>query len=112
MSDSGITSDGQTEYLEKVTRAGMRAEAEPGRDIADAGERFDPTLLFEPLTIGGLELRNRIVMAPMTRNMSPGGVQGENVAAYYRRRAEGGKRDRSDPSYFDGRAVVFGTHRS
>jgi 2,4-dienoyl-CoA reductase-like NADH-dependent reductase (Old Yellow Enzyme family) len=29
-------------------------------------------------------------MAPMTRAMSPGGVPGENVARYYRRRAEGG----------------------
>ena len=29
-------------------------------------------------------------MAPMTRSFSPGGVPGEDVAAYYRRRAEGG----------------------
>ena len=29
-------------------------------------------------------------MAPMTRSFSPEGVPGENVAAYYRRRAEGG----------------------
>lgn len=29
-------------------------------------------------------------MAPMTRSKSPGNVPGENVAAYYRRRAEGG----------------------
>ncbi len=29
-------------------------------------------------------------MAPMTRNHSPNGVPGEDVAAYYRRRAEGG----------------------
>jgi 2,4-dienoyl-CoA reductase-like NADH-dependent reductase (Old Yellow Enzyme family) len=29
-------------------------------------------------------------MAPMTRNFSPGGVPGPDVAAYYRRRAEGG----------------------
>jgi 2,4-dienoyl-CoA reductase-like NADH-dependent reductase (Old Yellow Enzyme family) len=29
-------------------------------------------------------------MAPMTRSKSPGGVPGANVAAYYRRRAEGG----------------------
>lgn len=29
-------------------------------------------------------------MAPMTRTCSPGGVPGEDVAAYYRRRAEGG----------------------
>src|SRR5690606_24292655 len=37
-----------------------------------------------------LNLRNRIVMAPMTRKHSPDGVPGENVAAYYRRRGEGG----------------------
>ena len=29
-------------------------------------------------------------MAPMTRNMSPGNVPGDNVVEYYRRRAEGG----------------------
>lgn len=46
--------------------------------------------LFEPAQLGGLALRNRIVMAPMTRACSPGGVPGANVAAYYRRRAEGG----------------------
>lgn len=46
--------------------------------------------LFTPLTIGSVTLPNRIVMAPMTRSFSPGGVPGENVAAYYRRRAEGG----------------------
>lgn len=44
--------------------------------------------LFTPFKIKGLELRNRIVMAPMTRSFSPGGVPGEVVAAYYRRRAE------------------------
>jgi 2,4-dienoyl-CoA reductase-like NADH-dependent reductase (Old Yellow Enzyme family) len=46
--------------------------------------------LFRPLTIKNLKLSNRIVMAPMTRGKSPGGIPGENVAAYYRRRAEGG----------------------
>jgi 2,4-dienoyl-CoA reductase-like NADH-dependent reductase (Old Yellow Enzyme family) len=46
--------------------------------------------LFEPLTIGPLHLPNRIVMAPMTRSFSPGGVPGPDVAAYYKRRAEGG----------------------
>ncbi|MDM0071435.1 12-oxophytodienoate reductase [Variovorax sp. J31P207] len=40
--------------------------------------------------IGSLELKNRIVMAPMTRSLSPGGVPGADVAAYYRKRAEGG----------------------
>lgn len=47
-------------------------------------------ILFDPLKIGGLELPNRIVMAPMTRSFSPGGIPGQNVVDYYRRRAEGG----------------------
>jgi 2,4-dienoyl-CoA reductase-like NADH-dependent reductase (Old Yellow Enzyme family) len=46
--------------------------------------------LFEPFSVKNLTLPNRIVMAPMTRGKSPRGVPGENVAAYYRRRAEGG----------------------
>jgi len=48
------------------------------------------TTLFSPFTLNGLTLPNRIVMAPMTRNFSPGGVPGQDVAAYYRRRAQGG----------------------
>ena len=47
-------------------------------------------ILFEPFTSKKLSLPNRIVMAPMTRQFSPGGVPGENVAAYYRNRAAGG----------------------
>ena len=47
-------------------------------------------ILFSPFEGGGLRLPNRIVMAPMTRSFSPGNVPGEDVAAYYRRRAEGG----------------------
>ncbi|HTJ62235.1 MAG TPA: NADH:flavin oxidoreductase [Alphaproteobacteria bacterium] len=46
--------------------------------------------LFTPLTVGNLTLKNRIVMSPMTRQFSPGGVPTEDVAGYYRRRAEGG----------------------
>jgi 2,4-dienoyl-CoA reductase-like NADH-dependent reductase (Old Yellow Enzyme family) len=45
--------------------------------------------LFTPFSHKGLTLKNRIVMAPMTRSFSPGGVPGENVAEYYRRRAAG-----------------------
>lgn len=47
-------------------------------------------VLFDPLRIGPLALPNRIVMSPMTRQHSPGGTPGDEVAAYYRRRAEGG----------------------
>ncbi|MCK8672834.1 NADH:flavin oxidoreductase [Rhodococcus sp. NPDC003382] len=46
--------------------------------------------LFRPLTVRSLELPNRIVMSPMTRSHSPGGVPGPDVAEYYRRRAAGG----------------------
>lgn len=49
---------------------------------------LDP--IFAPLKLRGLDLANRIVMAPMTRGFSPDGIPGEDVAAYYRRRAEGG----------------------
>lgn len=47
----------------------------------------DISPLFEPLTIGNMTLPNRIVMAPMTRSFSPGGIPGQNVAEYYQRRA-------------------------
>ncbi len=46
--------------------------------------------LFTPFTIHNLTLANRIVMAPMTRSFSPGGIPGPDVASYYRHRAEGG----------------------
>ncbi len=46
--------------------------------------------LFRPFPLKALELPNRIAMAPMTRKHSPGQVPGPDVAAYYRRRAEGG----------------------
>ncbi len=43
--------------------------------------------LFSPFTVKGLTLPNRIVMAPMTRSQSPGGVATAEVASYYARRA-------------------------
>ncbi len=50
----------------------------------------DTDTLFRPFKIGTLELENRIVMAPMTRNFAPEGIPGAANAAYYQRRAEGG----------------------
>lgn len=47
-------------------------------------------VLFQPFTSSKLALPNRIVMAPMTRNMAPEGVPGRKNAEYYRRRAAGG----------------------
>ena len=45
-------------------------------------------MLFEPYKLKNLNLRNRVVMAPMTRNQSPGGVPTSEVVAYYSRRAK------------------------
>jgi 2,4-dienoyl-CoA reductase-like NADH-dependent reductase (Old Yellow Enzyme family) len=45
-------------------------------------------ILYTPFEAGRLKLRNRFVMAPMTRNFAPGGVPSEGVTDYYRRRAE------------------------
>lgn len=43
--------------------------------------------LFKPFAHKSLNLANRIVMAPMTRSRSPGGIATPDVAAYYARRA-------------------------
>jgi 2,4-dienoyl-CoA reductase-like NADH-dependent reductase (Old Yellow Enzyme family) len=50
----------------------------------------DTAVLFQPCESARLTLPNRIVMAPMTRNMAPGGVPGRPNADYYARRAAGG----------------------
>lgn len=46
--------------------------------------------LFKPFHMGSLELPTRVVMAPMTRSFSPGGVPNSKVIEYYRRRAAAG----------------------
>ncbi|MCW2351678.1 MULTISPECIES: NADH:flavin oxidoreductase [unclassified Sphingobium] len=50
----------------------------------------DVSPLYASFQVNGLTLPNRLVMAPMTRAKSPGGIPTDEVAAYYRRRAEGG----------------------
>ena len=45
--------------------------------------------LYRPLSIKSLSLKNRFVMAPMTRSFAPNGVPGQPQADYYRKRAEG-----------------------
>jgi N-ethylmaleimide reductase len=46
--------------------------------------------LFEPFDLSGLTLSNRIVMAPLTRNRSPGAVPQAMTATYYAQRATAG----------------------
>jgi len=43
--------------------------------------------LFTPITLGRLSLRNRIVMAPMTRSRAVGSVPNGLMVDYYRLRA-------------------------
>ena len=49
-----------------------------------------PKALFEPFRTGSIELANRIVMSPMTREFAPNGVLPSEAAGYYSRRAQGG----------------------
>ncbi len=48
------------------------------------------TPLFTPATIGKLQLKNRIVMAPMTRSRATGNLPNELMARYYSMRADAG----------------------
>jgi len=48
-----------------------------------------PTL-FDPIAAGDLQLANRVVMAPLTRNRAPGAVPTEMMATYYAQRASAG----------------------
>lgn len=47
-------------------------------------------ILSRPVVLNGLTVPNRIAMAPMTRQFSPGGIPGEDVVSYYARRAAAG----------------------
>ncbi len=50
-----------------------------------------PEILFKPLTMGALELPNRVLMAPLTRNRAhPDGTPHEMAISYYRQRASAG----------------------
>ncbi len=48
------------------------------------------TSAFDPITVGGTRLANRIAMAPMTRSRAYGGLVTELTAEYYAQRASAG----------------------
>ena len=48
---------------------------------------MNPDILFTPFTSPKLTLKNRVAMAPMTRQFSPDGVPDDAVLQYYKRRA-------------------------
>lgn len=47
-------------------------------------------LLYSPTKLGDLDLKNRVVMAPMTRSRAIGNVPNELMATYYGQRSEAG----------------------
>ena len=47
-------------------------------------------LLFTPTKLGDLDVKNRVVMAPMTRSRAPGNLPNQLMATYYGQRAEAG----------------------
>lgn len=49
-----------------------------------------PAKAFEPYKLAGTTLKNRIVMAPMTRSRAPGGTPTPSMATYYAQRAAAG----------------------
>src|SRR4051794_40862555 len=62
-------------------------------DLPDSSgdERMTTARLFEPVELGGLALRNRIVMAPLTRSRAlPDGSAHPSAPLYYAQRAEAG----------------------
>jgi len=49
------------------------------------------TSLYDPLVLGGMKLKNRVFMAPLTRNRAtPSGVPGPWTSKYYSQRASAG----------------------
>src|SRR4030042_2103567 len=54
-------------------------------------DRMETMKLMQPLRLKGVELRNRIVMAPMlSRLCNPDGVVSQKLIDYYAERARGG----------------------
>lgn len=48
------------------------------------------SILFSPITLGNLTLKNRIAMAPMTRTQAKNNIPTEDMIYYYAKRAKGG----------------------
>ena len=62
--------------------------------LFETGATMSADILFKPFEFKGLRLPNRIVMAPMTRSFSPGGVATDEVAQYYKQIGRASCRER------------------
>lgn len=58
--------------------------------LTDSPETKDLPSLFSPLNVGGLELKNRIVMTSVVTGLQMGGAASEELKNYYAARARGG----------------------
>ncbi|QWT22068.1 alkene reductase [Bacillus sp. NP157] len=64
--------------------------------------------LFKEFRLGDMVLRNRVVMAPMTRARAPGDVPNVNVALYYAQRATAGLIiSEGTPISLEGQGYIF-----
>jgi 2,4-dienoyl-CoA reductase-like NADH-dependent reductase (Old Yellow Enzyme family) len=60
------------------------------KEVLTLDQNFAGHTLFQSVPFGNQRLASRFVMAPMTRMFSKDGIPGEDVAQYYRKRAENG----------------------
>lgn len=51
---------------------------------------MNTNILFTPVKVGSIDLKNRIVMAPMTRCRAIGNIPNELMAEYYKQRSDAG----------------------
>jgi len=70
----------------------MKETSIMSENIIKKTEYITPNALFQPIKMGKFELKNRIVLPPMTRSRStqPGNVANELMAEYYAQRASAG----------------------
>jgi N-ethylmaleimide reductase len=72
---------------------GVAAETEiSNRNSREFMNTKKDSKLFTPLQLGSLNLKHRVVMAPLTRSRSeqPGGIPGDMMVRYYSDRASDG----------------------
>src|SRR3954452_21092139 len=92
MLPNGTILPGQSHALCPVAHTGAKPMTH--QSTVAVANRPQPSAVpnaFSPHGLAGLELRNRIVMAPMTRSRAAGGnVPSPHAATYYAQRASAG----------------------
>ena len=93
------TSDAIASFFVRVFAGPPRCDGRPvtfgpictSRHKLDALMPTEAAPLFTPFTLGGMEIKNRVVMAPLTRSRSSeAGIVPDYAATYYAQRADAG----------------------